>query len=182
MSDEIVKHGHAGHNAEFEHEDLGSRGVFIFLIALAVSVVVIYFMIVGMYRFLDHYERSQMATASPLVTSKGTISRIVTQEDMEKDFKGNGAPMLETNERLQMRDFLMEQENQLNSYGWVDEKAGVAHIPIDRAMAMMVERGVPVYKQGTEAKADAGVVAASDQGGKKSGESTKPKAKGKSAE
>jgi len=45
-----------------------------------------------MYSFLDHYERSRMATASPLVTSKGAMSRVVTQADMDKAFKDNGAP------------------------------------------------------------------------------------------
>ena len=31
MSDEIMNHGH-GHETEFEHEDLGTRGVFAFMI------------------------------------------------------------------------------------------------------------------------------------------------------
>ncbi len=144
MSDEKLNQGHAGHGTEFEHEDLSTRGVFAFMIGLAVIGVVIYFIIIGMYTFLDKYERSQMATASPLVTSKGAISRVVTQDDMDKMFKDNGAPMLETNERGQFKDFLLNQENQLNSYGWVDEKAGVAHIPIDQAMQLIVQRGLPV--------------------------------------
>lgn len=144
MSDEKLNQGHSGHGTDFEREDLSTRGVFAFMIGLAVIGLVIYFIIIGMYTFLDKYERSQMATASPLVTSKGAISRVVTQDDMDKMFKDNGAPMLETNERGQFRDFLVNQENQLNSYGWVDEKAGVARIPIDRAMKLMVERGLPV--------------------------------------
>jgi hypothetical protein len=153
MSDERINGGysnpgHSGHETEFEHEDLGTRGVFAFMIGLAVIGVVIYFIIVGMYTFLDKYERSQMSTASPLVTSKGAMSRVVTQADMDKTFKDNGAPMLETNERGQFRDFLMDQENQLNSYGWVDKDAGVAHIPIERAMELIVQRGLPVVPQG----------------------------------
>ncbi len=144
MSDEM-NHGHLGHEVEFEHEDLGTRGVFAFMIGLAVVGVVIYFIIAGMYSFLDKYERSQMSTASPLVTTKGAMSRVVTQEDMDKTFKDNGAPMLETNERTQLRDFLMNQEDQLNSYGWVDQKSGVAHIPIERAMELIVQQGIPVH-------------------------------------
>ena len=66
---------------------------------------------------------------------------------MDKAFKDNGAPMLETNERGQFHDFLMNQENQLNSYGWVDEKAGVAHIPIERAMELIAQRGLPVLRK-----------------------------------
>jgi len=150
MSDEMMNQGHSnqghsGHETDFEREDLSSRGVFFFMIGLAVTGVVIYFIIVGMYSFLDKYERSQMATASPLVTSKDAMSRVVTQADMDKAFKDNGTPMLETNERGQFRDFLINQESQLNSYGWVDEKAGVAHIPIERAMELTVQRGLPVY-------------------------------------
>jgi hypothetical protein len=152
MSEEM-KHGysnpdHSGGEAGFEREDLGSRGVFAFMIGLAVVGVVIYFIISSMYSFLDKYERSQMATASPLVTSKGAMSRVVTQDYMDQRFKENGAPMLETNERGQFRDFLMNQENQLNSYGWVDERAGVAHIPIERAMELTVQRGMPVCPNG----------------------------------
>jgi hypothetical protein len=146
MSDEMNQE-HSGHETGFEREDLSTRGVFAFMIGLAIVGVVIYFIIVGMYTFLDKYERSQMTTASPLVTSKGAMSRVVTQADMDKAFKDNGAPMLETNERGQFRDFLINQENQLNSYGWVDEKAGVAHIPIDRAIELIVQRGLPVHAQ-----------------------------------
>lgn len=154
MSEEMMNQGHPGHETEFEHEDLGTRGVFAFMIGLAVVGVVIYFIIIGMYSFLDKHERSQMSTASPLVTTKDAMSRVVTQDDMDKTFKDNGAPMLETNERGQFRDFLMNQENQLNSYGWVDEKAGVAHIPIERAMELTVQRGLPVYSPGSaDAKA-----------------------------
>jgi hypothetical protein len=31
----------------------------------------------------------------------------------------------------------------LESSGWVDRERGVAHIPIERAMAMLAERGWP---------------------------------------
>ena len=152
MSDEMMNggslnHGHPSHETEFEHEDLGTRGIYAFMIGLVVSGVVIYFIIVGMYSFLDKYERSQMTTASPLVTSSGAMTRVMTQDEVDKLFKENGAPMLENNERGQFRDFLMDQEGQLNSYGWVDEKSGVAHIPIERAMELTVQRGLPVYSQ-----------------------------------
>jgi|SRR5208282_2219485 len=144
MSDEMTNHGRG---TEFEREDLGTRGVFAFMIGLAVIGIVIYFIIVGMYSFLDNYERSQMATASPLVTTKEAMSRVVTQADMDKAFKDNGAPMLEVNERGQFKDFLINQEDQLNTYGWVDKDAGIAHIPIKQAMDLIVQQGLPVYPQ-----------------------------------
>jgi hypothetical protein len=36
-----------------------------------------------------------------------------------------------------------KQESLLGSYGWVDEPGGVTRIPIDQAMKMLVERGLP---------------------------------------
>jgi hypothetical protein len=133
-----------GHGADFEREDLSTRGVFAFMIGLAVVGFVIYFILVGMYKKLDDIQRSQMATASPLVTSKSTMSRVVTQNDMDKAFKDNGAPMLEVTEGVDLQKDLVNQENRLNSYGWVDENAGVAHIPIEHAMDLIVQRGLPV--------------------------------------
>ena len=165
MSDEMMNHGQPGPEPGFEREDLSTRGAFAFMIGLAIVGITIYFVIAHMYSFLDNYERSRMATASPLVTSKGTMSRVVTQDYMDKQFKENGAPMLETNERGQFRDFLVNQENQLNSYGWVDEKAGVAHIPIERAMELVVQQGLPVCSQGC---ADLNTTAASKAPAQKS--------------
>lgn len=37
-----------------------------------------------------------------------------------------------------------KEETQLNSYGWVDEQADIVRIPINQAMALVAERGLPV--------------------------------------
>jgi hypothetical protein len=151
MSDETLNHGHNGHGVEFEHEDLSTRGVFGFMFGLAIVGVVIYFIINGMYAFLDKYEQSQMSTSSPLVKAEDARrigARRMTEDEVKNAFKDNGAPMLETDERGQFHDFLLNQEKQLNSYGWVDEKAGVAHIPIEHAMELVAQRGLPVRPQG----------------------------------
>ena len=159
---EELNHSHSNPETSFEREDLSTRGVFAFMIGLAIVGLLIYLIIVGMYSFLDKYERSQMTTASPLVTTTpamGPQSRVVTKDYMEK-FKENGAPMLENDERGQFKDFLLNQEDQLNSYGWVDEQGGVAHIPIERAMDLIVGRGLPVRPAGN---AEPIVAAAAEQ-------------------
>jgi len=151
MSDPHVNHGHG---VEFEREDLSTRGVFGFMIGLAITGVVIYFIITGMYSFLDKYEQSQMQPSSPLVKpgeASDIAARRVTGEYVENRFKDNGAPLLEEDERGQFHKFLLDQENQLNSYGWVDEKAGVAHIPIERAMDLTAQHGLQVCAQGCAA-------------------------------
>jgi hypothetical protein len=74
--------------------------------------------------------------------------RRVNGDYVRDKFKENNAPLLEVDERGQLRTFVLDQEKQLNSYGWVDQKAGVAHIPIDQAMRLIAERGLPVCAQG----------------------------------
>jgi hypothetical protein len=36
------------------------------------------------------------------------------------------------------------EEALLHSYGWVDRAAGVVHIPIQQAMELLLQRGIPV--------------------------------------
>jgi hypothetical protein len=157
MSEKTKNHGQQIQEGGFEREDLGTRGVFVFMIGLAIVGVVIYFTIIGMYTFLDHYERSQMATASPLSPSTEVTSRHIDfapghGDYVDEKFRNNGAPILEYDERGQYRDFLVRQESQLNSYGWIDEKKGVAHIPIQRAMELIEKRGLPIYPQNIAVK------------------------------
>ncbi len=39
--------------------------------------------------------------------------------------------------------FRRAQERTLATYGWVDERAGIVHVPIDRAVDMVLARGLP---------------------------------------
>ena len=52
-------------------------------------------------------------------------------------------PDWETAPDVEMRRFLAEEEQELNSYGWVDAGNGIARVPIDRAMELIVEQGLP---------------------------------------
>ena len=49
-------------------------------------------------------------------------------------------PRLQAKPPLDMKALRAQEETELHSYGWVDEKAGVARIPIDRAMEILVAK------------------------------------------
>lgn len=53
------------------------------------------------------------------------------------------APKLETRTGANLEQVRKQEEARLDSYGWVDRNAGVAHIPIDRAMEIILARGLP---------------------------------------
>jgi hypothetical protein len=50
-------------------------------------------------------------------------------------------PMFEVDRRTHMR--LEQAQKRLKSYGWVDQKAGIVYIPIERAMDQMVSEAQP---------------------------------------
>jgi hypothetical protein len=53
-------------------------------------------------------------------------------------------PRLQVSAPQDLKQFKAAQDEILNSYGWVDQKAGIVRIPIDRAMDILLQRGLPV--------------------------------------
>jgi hypothetical protein len=56
---------------------------------------------------------------------------------------GPPGPRLQTNAPQDLRAYQQAEEELLSSYGWVDQQSGRVHIPIQRAMQLLVERGLP---------------------------------------
>jgi hypothetical protein len=52
-------------------------------------------------------------------------------------------PNLQTLPTLDLTAFRAREDSVLHSYGWVDKEAGVVRIPIEEAMRILVERGMP---------------------------------------
>ncbi|HVO80372.1 MAG TPA: hypothetical protein VMT28_06560 [Terriglobales bacterium] len=159
MSEETNKHAASGNHGDFERSDLSARAVYSFLVGLAIVTVVIYFILRGMYSYLDAYERSHQPAQNPLVQRIEADTRKVSREETERFPQ----PRLETNERHQLNDVLLNEEETLNSYGWVDQKTGVVHIPIQRAMELVAQRGLPVRPQEGVSPAAAGSKAQRNQ-------------------
>ena len=58
------------------------------------------------------------------------------------------APRLQTAPRQDLQDLRGREDAQLNAYGWIDRNAGVVRIPVEEAMRLTVERGLPVRPEG----------------------------------
>ena len=143
MSEDLSKPPNALDHNDFEREDLSPGGVLYFLAGLAIVGVLIYFIVVGLYNFLDRYEREHQAEVSPLQTPVAD-----TRSVGPANAQAFPEPRLEVSERSQLRDFVAKQDQTLATYDWVDKDKGVVRIPIDRAMALIAERGLPVRSEG----------------------------------
>lgn len=53
------------------------------------------------------------------------------------------APNLQVDPRQQLLDLRADEERILTTYGWVDKSRGMTRVPIERAMDMLVEQGLP---------------------------------------
>ena len=53
-------------------------------------------------------------------------------------------PRLQVDPGLDWVIFNAKQDSILNSYGWISKEAGVVRVPIEKAMAVSLERGFPV--------------------------------------
>jgi hypothetical protein len=141
----MTDHMHNEHNEEvrFERQDLGSKAVFGSLFALALFAISVYFVVLGIYKFMNWYEETHQEArhpmAQPIDEDIRSMNPVATRARIDKNFS---QPRLETNERIENNDFRLQEEQKLHSYGWVDQQGGAVRIPIDRAMELIAQRGL----------------------------------------
>jgi len=138
------QHGHASgpdpNDQGFELQDIGSGGVIAFFITLVVIVILANVVIRGIYKGLDYYAKSHQEVAAPMMAVPSGDMRVINPSEAQKFPE----PRLETNERMEINEFRLQEEQTLHSYAWVDKDAGTVRIPIDRAMQLIAQRGLPV--------------------------------------
>lgn len=117
-----------------ETRDISVRVVAWSAFGLTVSTAVIYFAIAGLFKA---FEQSHPSPDAP--------SRTSLHPQMLAP-----APRLQTNDAADLAKFRAAEEAQLHSYGWVDKSAGIVRIPIERAMDLIAERGLPTRGPGTQ--------------------------------
>lgn len=152
MSNVTHKTNSNGHG-DYERRDIGVAGVLYFLLGLIVAGIFVHFIVTGLFGFLNKKYEAEQPAVSPLVKSAPEDTRHLPPDyktdaegrDYEKYLKKNfPTPQLETDERTQLNKIRIAEEDTLSTYGWVDQKAGVVRIPIDRAMDLLAQRGLPV--------------------------------------
>jgi hypothetical protein len=119
---------------EHEESDVNVRAIFAFAAGLIVSAVVIHAIVWLLFRYLGHRENVRTAARYPLAATEST--RLPPE------------PRLQTTPRQDLRDLRAREDAALNGYRWVDKATGVVRIPIDQAMRLTLERGLPAQEGG----------------------------------
>ncbi len=119
----------------YERRDLSHRAVFGFLLALLVAAVIIHISIWGLFKHLGKSQFAGHQTTNPIMTSNEQLREI--GGDPALSFP---APRLQPNPVADLNKFRAREEQQMNSYGWIDPSAGKIHIPIERAIDIVASR------------------------------------------
>lgn len=128
-------HGTAGDHPAVHHEerDVNIRGIFGFALGLVISAVFVSFAVWLLFRFFAAQASRRVEREFPLAAQQ--------QNRLPPE------PRLQTNPRQDLSDLHAQEDAILHSYGWVDKNGGVVRIPIDQAMKLTVERGLPSRQQ-----------------------------------
>lgn len=126
--------GENGHVHAYAHEGTDTSVRSVAVLAGAFVGLLIFGLIVGYgtFRFLNAPET---VSAPPALTETG------------RTFPPS--PRLQVNAPRDLADYMKLQQQTLDSYGWVDQKAGVVRVPIERAIDLLMEKGLPVRTEAT---------------------------------
>lgn len=112
---------------DHERSDAHVKPLIVFLIAMAMTIAASFVFTAGLFEFLTQRERTLDRVPSPVKVA----------DEMP------GGPRLQVVPGLDLRELEAAQQDRLNGYGWVDEGGRVVHIPIDKAIGVVVEKGLP---------------------------------------
>ena len=139
-SEHDLEYGPTPPGAKYEHTDIDVSVGYKFALWLTVAMIISVFIVYGTFWFFEGREKSanELAQKYPLAASQPRREP-PTPNLQKQPFK----------DVYQLRD---AETKKLTEYGWVDKDGGVTHIPIDRAMEVMLQRGFPARAEGDDAR------------------------------
>jgi hypothetical protein len=129
------------HNPDVGHEtsDVNVRGIAGFGAGLALCTVLVCLVLYGMFVLLR-----KGFTGTPVNVNALTGTREPLPPSAEAAAKIFPEPRLQVDYYSDLDEVRADWDEHLNTYGWLDKNAGVVHIPIDKAMQLVLQRGLPV--------------------------------------
>lgn len=128
-------HGHTPHDGAYnedvahEYSDVNVRSLLIFLGGVVVVCAIVAVAMWGLFIVFENQAAQNDPVMSPLAIPAGQLPP---------------EPRLLTDEPLNLQRVKSEEREVLEGYGWVDQQAGTARIPIDEAKKRLLEQGLPV--------------------------------------
>lgn len=139
MSSHPHPHGElVNENVAHESSDINVRAIVTFMVVLFAITITIQAAMVGLFWLFNKVEDKSQTQVSAFTPGPAQVA----------DFP---SPSLQTTPWTDLQKLRASETEYLNGYGWVDQTAGVARIPIDRAKALLLQKGIPVRAGATDA-------------------------------
>jgi hypothetical protein len=119
----------------FESSDINTRTILAYLFYLAISVAAAFFVSVYIFRFTSSLAVDSQTPPPPV--------RQGVAPTMPPEPRLQGVPGHTNDAQLDLRDKREADEAANEKYGWTDQQAGIAQIPVDEAMKIIVSKGLP---------------------------------------
>jgi hypothetical protein len=133
---------------DYDRTDLSPRGILGFLIGLLVAGIFIELVIWGMFRFLSHSPYFAKGNPSPMVNAQKAQPLTAEGKDFENTSNVNPdvfpEPRLQTDDVVDMNQLLQSEHKVLYATQPFVDSNGTVHLPINEAMKLIEERGLPV--------------------------------------
>ncbi|OFW11631.1 MAG: hypothetical protein A3F69_06365 [Acidobacteria bacterium RIFCSPLOWO2_12_FULL_66_10] len=139
MSEHDLEYGANPPGAQHEHTDIDPAIGYRFALWLSVAMLISVGIVYGTFWFFEGQARGASEAAQKYPLAVGQVKEPPLPNLQKQPFK----------DIFQLRQ---AEAAQLGSYGVVDREAGVVHIPIDRAMELMLQRGFPARVGGGDGK------------------------------
>jgi hypothetical protein len=131
-----------------EHSDVNVRAILIFASIVAAVCVAAAIIVLGVFTLFEKQAKARDPQLSPLAVSAPDMPRTTAGSPY---FGAAPSPELITSEPTVLRQLRDKEDKALNQYGWVDQGAGIAHVPIEQAKKLLIERGLPSRAGGVPA-------------------------------
>ena len=118
-----------------EHSDINIRGILVFCVGLTVIAIVVHLLMYGLFYFFDAHAKANDPQLSPLAPPAVQMPRTTTADPKFGNALG---PRLLTNEYRVLDEHRRNEEQQLNGYGWADQNAGIARMPVSEAKKLIL--------------------------------------------
>jgi hypothetical protein len=124
---------HAPHGpAGYEKTDADAGDTFRAGLYILGTMVLTALVVVPMYRYLAGREAREQTPASTVLT-------------LDTKAAPAAFPRLVVSEPVVLAEFRAQEDAFLTSYGWVEKDKGLARMPIDAAMKIVADRGLPTF-------------------------------------
>ncbi|HEU5453249.1 MAG TPA: hypothetical protein VFU76_14740 [Terriglobales bacterium] len=121
----------------YEHQDLSPRGIIAFLVGLIVTIAIIQFVVYGLYKFFQGNQVVPEPRRASIITPSNALPQ---GQDPVQRFP---QPTLQPDPPADLNKFVVREDQHLNSYGYIDQKQGILYIPIERAIDIVAQQGLP---------------------------------------